>query len=99
MLWLDKHRPRTLDKMDYHLELSKRLSAQAADGDIPHLLFYGPNGAGKKTRILALLRAIFGAGVEKQRLEHREFKKTESTMVRSNYHIEMNPGDAGTNDR
>lgn len=38
---------------------------QAQDGEIPHLLFYGPPGAGKKTRIMALLREIFGAGVEK----------------------------------
>lgn len=77
---------------------------QATDGDLPHLLFYGPNGAGKKTRIAALLRALYGSGAEKQRLEHREFKtptnKTiEVTTSASNFHIEINPGDAGANDR
>lgn len=81
-----------------------RRDAQAADGDLPHLLFYGPNGAGKRTRIMALLRALYGIGAEKQRLEHREFKtptnKTiEVTTSASNYHIEINPGDAGSNDR
>lgn len=29
------------------------------------MLFYGPSGAGKKTRITCTLRQLFGAGVEK----------------------------------
>ena len=104
MLWVDKHRPLELGKMSYHGELSERLATLAADGDIPHLLFYGPSGAGKKTRIMALLRALYGAGAEKQRLEHRDFrtptnKAIEVTTVASNYHIEINPSDAGNNDR
>mmetsp|Transcript_9336 Transcript_9336/g.38287 ORF Transcript_9336/g.38287 Transcript_9336/m.38287 type:complete len:369 (-) Transcript_9336:139-1245(-) len=104
VLWVDAHRPTSLAKMDYHKELSKRLGALAADGDIPHLLFYGPSGAGKKTRIAALLKALFGPGADKHRLEHREFKTptnrtVEITTCASNYHIEMNPGDAGSADR
>lgn len=31
------------------------------------MLFYGPSGAGKKTRITCTLRQLFGAGVEKVR--------------------------------
>ena len=104
MLWVDKHRPTALEKLSYHAELGERLGSMAEDGDIPHLLFYGPSGAGKKTRVQCLLKALYGAGAEKQRLEHREFKtptnKTiEVTTVASNYHIEMNPSDAGNNDR
>lgn len=104
MLWVDKHRPNTLEKLTVHPQLTDRLSSLAQDGEIPHLLFYGPPGAGKKTRIMALLRQNFGPGVEKLRLEHRDFKTpsnatVELTTVASNYHIEMCPGDAGNNDR
>ena len=66
-LWVDKHRPVTLEKLDYLKDQAAQLARLATTGDLPHLLFYGPSGAGKKTRIMALLRAIFGAGVEKVR--------------------------------
>ena len=101
---MDSHRPKTLNVMDYHLDLSTRLSHIAETGELPHLLFYGPSGGGKKTRIMALLREIYGPGVEKLKLEHRTFKtpagkSIELTTLGSNYHIEMNPSDAGRNDR
>ena len=40
---------------------------QASNSELPHLMFYGPSGAGKKTRVMALLKEIFGAGVDKVR--------------------------------
>jgi len=104
-LYVDKHRPRSLDKLDYHPELTAQLKNLASGSEVPHLLFHGPSGAGKKTRITALLRALFGPGVEKMRLEHKEFtvgaakKKVMLTTVASNYHIEMNPSDLGNNDK
>jgi replication factor C subunit 3/5 len=49
---------------------------QAASGDFPHLLIYGPSGAGKKTRISATLKALFGPGVEKIKIDARVFQTT-----------------------
>ena len=74
MMWVDKHRPTSLDRLDYHKEQAAQLRQLAQAGDLPHMLFYGPSGAGKKTRIMCLLREIFGAGVERVKLEHRPFK-------------------------
>ena len=103
-LWVDRYRPTSLDKLDYHKDQAEQLRRLAQAGDLPHMLFYGPSGAGKKTRVMALLRAIFGPGVERVRLEHRPFKTPsgkaiEMTTVASAFHIEINPGDAGIYDR
>ncbi|BGO98453.1 Replication factor C (RF-C) subunit [Rhodotorula toruloides] len=102
-LWVDRYRPRSLGDLDYHPELSDRLRA-LAEGDFPHTLFYGPSGAGKKTRIMATLRELFGPGVEKIRIEQRSFltpskRKLDVNIVQSNYHIEITPSDVGNYDR
>ncbi|PCH42482.1 nucleoside triphosphate hydrolase protein [Wolfiporia cocos MD-104 SS10] len=103
-LWVDKHRPRVLDDLHYHAGLSARLRALAASGDFPHMLFYGPSGAGKKTRIACTLRELFGKGAEKLKIDQRVFmtparRKLDVNVVQSNYHIEITPSEVGNYDR
>jgi len=102
-LWVDKHRPHTLDKLDLHLELKTRLTKMVRSGDFPHVLFYGPSGSGKKTRIMAVLRELFGPAVERVKVVHKSFKVrskvVELSALTSNYHIELNPSDVGISDR
>ncbi|KAF8164003.1 P-loop containing nucleoside triphosphate hydrolase protein [Pholiota molesta] len=103
-LWVDQYRPRTLDALQYHQGLSERLKSLSASGDFPHMLFYGPSGAGKKTRISCTLRQLFGPGVEKLKIDQRIFlspskRKLEINIVQSNYHLEITPSEAGNYDR
>ncbi|CAP70719.1 uncharacterized protein PODANS_3_7820 [Podospora anserina S mat+] len=103
-LIVDKHRPRSLDALTYHDELSDRLRSLAQSGDFPHLLFYGPSGAGKKTRIVATLKELYGPGVEKIKIDARVFqtssnRKLEFNIVASVYHLEITPSDVGNYDR
>ncbi|CAC5421511.1 RFC3_5 [Mytilus coruscus] len=103
-LWVDKHRPTSLHKLDFHKEQAAHLKKLVQGGDFPHLLVYGPSGAGKKTRIMCLLREMYGSGVEKLRIEQHTFttpsnKKIEISTISSNYHIEVNPSDVGNQDR
>lgn len=77
---------------------------QAQSGDFPHLLVYGPSGAGKKTRIVATLRELYGPGVEKIKIDSRMFqttsnRKLEFNIVASVYHLEITPSDVGNFDR
>ncbi|XP_050716217.1 replication factor C subunit 3-like [Eriocheir sinensis] len=102
-LWVDKHRPKELSKLDYHLEQAAHLKKLVEGGDFPHLLIYGPPGAGKKTRVMCLLRELYGPGVERLRIEHQNFqtpskKKLEIITLASNYHVEVNPSDVGIYD-
>ncbi|KAG0270312.1 Replication factor C (RF-C) subunit [Linnemannia exigua] len=103
-LWVDKHRPTNLDKLDYHTDLSAHLKKLCASGDFPHMLVFGPPGAGKKTRVVAILRELFGPGAEKIKIDQRIFetpskRKLELNIVSSNYHLEVNPSDVGNYDR
>jgi replication factor C subunit 3/5 len=119
-LLVDKHRPKTLEALSYHPDLSERLKAlvslcilniysqshqkQAQSGDFPHLLVYGPSGAGKKTRIVATLKELYGPGVEKIKIDARVFqttsnRKLEFNIVASVYHLEITPSDVGNYDR
>ena len=53
---------------------------QVQSSDFPHLLVYGPSGAGKKTRIMCILRELYGSGVEKLRIEHMTFTVSHVTL-------------------
>uniref|UniRef100_A0A7S0RPL9 AAA+ ATPase domain-containing protein n=1 Tax=Pyramimonas obovata TaxID=1411642 RepID=A0A7S0RPL9_9CHLO len=109
MLWVDRYRPKSLDTLITNKEVGANLKNLVAEGDCPHLLFYGPSGAGKKTLILALLREIFGPGAEKLKPETKEWKierptmssniSVELTTLSSMHHIELNPSDAGLKDK
>lgn len=103
-LWVDKHRPKSLEKLNYHDELTLQLKALATSSDFPHMLVYGPSGAGKKTRVMAVLKELYGPSAERIKIASRVFKisssrKVEFSVVSSNYHIELTPSDMGNNDR
>lgn len=88
-----------------HAEIAQRLDAMSRHGDIPHILFHGPRGSGKSTLTKQLLEKLYGPGVhrmtsEKRVVNTRSAKQTIEIDVRvSNYHIEMEPSEAGANDR
>lgn len=103
-LWVDKYRPKSLDQLDYHESITRNLKALASTGDFPHLLVYGPPGSGKKTRIYATLNELFGAQVEKLKIDVKTFttssnRKLEFNVLSSPYHLEITPSDMGNNDR
>lgn len=103
-LWVDKYRPKSLDNLSYHNNVTLSLKALAGTGDFPHLLVYGPSGAGKKTRIYSTLNELFGAQVEKLKIDVKTFttasnRKLEFNVLSSPYHLEITPSDMGNNDR
>ena len=80
-LWCDKYRPKTFKELDYGVDQAKKLERMVTEGDFPHLLVFGPEGAGKKTRVNCILRELYGNGVEKLRLERHEFMTQSKTIT------------------
>ncbi|KAI8970506.1 DNA clamp loader [Pilobolus umbonatus] len=103
-LWVDKYKPKSLDQLSYHKQLTKQLKNLAQSENFPHILLHGPSGAGKQTRITAILKELYGPGVEKIKVEQCQFvvnssRKLMFGIVTSNYHMELNPSDLGIYDR
>lgn len=102
-LWVEKYRPMGLDNLDYNHENQSLLKKLGKCENMPHLLFYGPNGAGKKTRINCLLNEIYGDGVYKLKSDFWTHKvnsnSIEVPLLSSNYHIDITPSDAENYDR
>lgn len=102
-LWMDKHRPRAIKDLEFNKGVNEILKSLAQKDDFPHLIFYGPDGAGKRTRIRLFLALIYGNGVFKVNNETRDLKvnstNVEYQIVSSNYHIELDPSEADSHDR
>ena len=105
VLLVDSCRPRTFDSIDLHRDVCTNLKRLVANGNYPHIVFYGPSGAGKHTLASALLREIYGPGADKQKVEFRSFKTGASgsttvdiRIISSNYHVELAPSEVGNKD-
>ncbi|KAI6205116.1 Replication factor C subunit 3 [Aphelenchoides besseyi] len=103
-LWADKYRPKQIDDLDYNVSQLNMLKQMVSTNDFPHLLFVGPDGCGKRTRIHCLLNEIYGQGIYNLRhttldMETASGKPLKVSAVDSKYHIEICPSDAGYSDR
>ncbi|KAL0339908.1 UNVERIFIED_CONTAM: Replication factor C subunit [Sesamum radiatum] len=99
--------PTTATHHDHEEEEEDESHDPVTEQDCPHLLFYGPSGSGKKTLIMALLRQMFGPSADKVKVENKNWKvdagtrtiDVELTTLSSTHHVELNPSDAGFQDR
>ena len=102
-LWMDKYKPRKLEDLTFHPNQTKLLMSLSENSEFPHLIFYGPDGAGKKTRVHCFLAKVYGDGIYKVNTINKELKlksKNISYMVSSsNYHLEFCPSDVWNNDK
>ncbi len=68
-LWVEKHRPKSVEEIKGQAAVINRLIKYASDKSFPHLLFAGPPGTGKTTAALALTKDIFGENFRENMLE------------------------------
>lgn len=110
--WIEIHRPATIEELTVQPQANELLARISGSFAFPHLLFAGPPGSGKKTRVLAFLRRLFDDPIEisRMKVDYREIeigdkeeggasKKIEVQVTSSPCHVEITPADAGLNDR
>ncbi|CAI9110805.1 OLC1v1010892C1 [Oldenlandia corymbosa var. corymbosa] len=95
-LWADKHQPGSLSAFSCHKQEASLLKHLATD-EIPHILFKGPPGSGKKSLTMAFLREIYGESVRNISHDLRYFHIQETTpmevvvpVTSSPHHVELN---------
>lgn len=103
VLWTEKYRPETFDQLDFHNEVNQKLINLVENGNMPHTIIYGPDGAGKRTRVNCLLSKLYGKGclrVNKDTWSTKHNNTQIDLNIRySKCHYELAPSDAEYNDR
>jgi len=99
-LLIHEYTPKTIDDIIFHKDIYKRLQLMSMDGEIPHIIFHGLAGSGKKTMINIFLRMIYGDSIDN--MKNSDFnimgsgnKLRKETFLHSDNHIVINP--SGTN--
>ncbi|CAH6421761.1 replication factor C [uncultured virus] len=96
MLLKDKYSPKNNDEVYFHKEILEKLKSMSEDDSIPHTIFYGPEGSGKKTTINSFLEMIYDDQVHKTHdtiytVTSSGNSTTEVVIKQSNYHIIIEP--------
>ena len=68
-LWVEKHRPQSVQDICGQLPVVQRLTIYSKIKEFPHLLFAGPPGTGKTTAAMALTKDVFGKDYRQNLLE------------------------------
>jgi replication factor C subunit 3/5 len=102
-LWIDIYRPKILNELSIHPLVTSLLSNFAKSFNFPNILFSGPPGSGKKTRVLAFLRQLFNVKMDTLKNEYSQIEFNDKTIevhvISSHFHIEITPSDYGNYDR
>ena len=60
MFYVDKYIPTNINDIFFHKKIYELLEIMANDDSVPHLLFHGPHGCGKKTMVNIFIQLLFG---------------------------------------
>ena len=86
-MWIEQHRPQTLDDVVGQTHITSRLKAMVEGihqgEDIPHLLFAGMQGVGKTSTAIALMKTAFGDAWSSNWLEMNASDERSISVIRS----------------
>ena len=96
MFLIDKFRPDNISNAFFHKSQLNLLKKISLDEAMPHMIFYGPEGSGKKTILNIFLEMLFDSDVNKTKEVNYKVtssgnKITMEKIKQSNYHIVIEP--------
>lgn len=96
MFFVDKYTPTNIDEALFHKSELAILKQMSMDDSIPHLIFYGPEGSGKKTLIKIFMEMLYDSDVHKlvdsTYVVTGSGNNTKDVIIKqSNYHIIIEP--------
>jgi len=101
MLWLEKYKPRDFNSMTDHTEIISILQKYNIH-NIPHLIFHGKSGSGKKLIAYNLIKHLFGQ-ISVPNVRTSEVKAgsrmIEVNFLEANEFIEISPSDYNFQDK
>ena len=97
MFLVDKYRPNKLQDSSFHKNIYNLLENISRDDNLPHIIFYGPEGSGKSTMINIFLTLIFDEDIVKN-IRYVEYfvnasnnKPKKEKIMQSDHHIVIEP--------
>jgi len=60
---MNKYRPKKIDDLSFNKDIIHLLKKMAQDNSIPHIIFHGPNGSGKRTIINFFLEMLYDKSI------------------------------------
>lgn len=93
---VDEFAPHCYEDIFFHKDIYDRLKMMSSDNSIPHVIFHGVPGAGKKTMINIFLKMIYGDSISKlyttaYSIAGSGNKTKKETVQNSDHHIIINP--------
>lgn len=97
---IDDVTPKDYEDIFFHRDIYIRLKLMSIDNSIPHIIFHGPTGSGKKTMINIFLKMIYGDSINSLRstlhcISGSGNRMKKEVVRNSDHHIIINP--TGTN--
>lgn len=99
-LLINEFTPKNIDEIFFHKGIYDMLEKMSHDDTIPHIIFHGPPGSGKKVMINIFLKMIYNDQINNLFVTHYNIpgsgnKVKKELVYNSKYHIVINP--TGTN--
>jgi replication factor C subunit 3/5 len=93
---IDEFSPHCFEDIFFHKDIYDRIKKMSSDNSIPHVIFHGVPGAGKKTMINIFLKMIYGDSISKlyttaYSIPGSGNKTKKETVQNSDHHIIINP--------